>query len=79
MLDNTDQREAHAGGKTRLDLEYAPHRTSHMTALTPAAEDITRRGLGRILLFEAGQGRRKRSAAHPDCLRLGARSLRHIR
>jgi hypothetical protein len=63
VLDHTDQDETHARGKSRRDLEYAPYRALDMTALTPAAEDITQRCLDRILLCEAGQGRRKRAAA----------------
>jgi hypothetical protein len=69
MLDHTDQEEAHARGKTRLDLECAPYRALNMTALTPAAEDITRRCLGRILQWEDEQGRRGRSTEHIDKLK----------
>jgi hypothetical protein len=63
MLDHTDQDDAHGKGKTRPDLEYAPYRALNMTALTSAAEDITQRCLDRILLWEAGEGRRKRATA----------------
>ena len=40
-----------------------------MTALTPAAEDITQHCLGRILQWEAEQGRRGRSTADIDGLK----------
>jgi hypothetical protein len=38
MLDNTNQDDTHARGKSRRDLEYAPYRALDMTALTPAAK-----------------------------------------
>jgi hypothetical protein len=69
MLDHTDQDDTHPRGKSRRDLEYAPYRALDMTALTPAAEDITQRCLDCILLWEAGQGRRKRAAAGIDKLK----------
>ena len=50
-------------GKARPDLEHAPYRALTMTAVTSAAADITQQCLGRILLWEAEQGRRGRSAA----------------
>jgi hypothetical protein len=69
MLDNTNQDDTHARGKSRRDLEYAPYRALDMTALTPAAKDITQRCLGRILLWESAQGRRGRSTADIDKLK----------
>jgi hypothetical protein len=63
MLDHTDQDKTHARGKTRPDLEHAPHRALNMYVSTPAAKDITERCLGRILLWEAEQRRRGRSTA----------------
>jgi hypothetical protein len=69
MLDHTDQDNARASGKTRPDLEHAPYRALDMTAVTPAAADITQQCLGRILQWEAEQGRRGRSAADTDKLK----------
>jgi hypothetical protein len=69
MLDHTDQDKAHARGKTRPDLEHAPHRPLNMYVATPAAEDITQRCLGRILQWEDEQGRRQRSTADIDRLK----------
>jgi hypothetical protein len=63
MLDHTDQDDVRASGKARPDLEYALYRALNMNAETPAAEDITQRCLDHVLLWEAGQGRRKRSTA----------------
>jgi hypothetical protein len=55
-------------GKARPDLEHAPYRALTMTAVTSAAANITQQCLGRILLWEAEQGRRGRSAADIDKL-----------
>jgi hypothetical protein len=65
MLDQIDQHNAETwrSEKTRPDLEYAPYRALNMTAVTSAAAVITQECLGRILLWEAEQGRRGRSAA----------------
>jgi Bacterial regulatory helix-turn-helix proteins, AraC family len=41
MFDLDSQGMKSNPGKARLDLEYAPYRALNMTALTPAAEDIT--------------------------------------
>jgi hypothetical protein len=51
MLDYTDQGKTHAREKGRPDLEYAPFRALNMTAVTPAAEDITQRCLDLALLW----------------------------
>jgi hypothetical protein len=56
-------------GKTRPDLEHAPYHALTMTAVTSAAANITQQCLGRILLWEAEQGRRGRSAADIDKLK----------
>jgi hypothetical protein len=69
MLGHTDQDEAYLKGKTRPDLEYVPYRPLNMTAVTPAAEDITQRCLDRIVRWEAGKGRRKRSTADVEKLK----------
>jgi hypothetical protein len=69
MLDQTDEDGAYPRGKSRQDLEYAPYRALNMTTVTPAAEDVTKRCLDRILLWEAGQGRRKRSTADIEKLK----------
>src|SRR6266404_507868 len=56
-------------GKARPDLEHAPYRALNMTAVTSAAADITQQCLGRVLLWEAEQGLRGRSAADVDKLK----------
>src|SRR5262249_41700608 len=56
-------------GKSRPDLEYATYRALDMTAVTPAAVDLVQQCLGRILQWEAEQGRRGRSAANINKLK----------